>query len=237
VLQVRKSQDRGYANRGWLESYHTFSFANYYDPNFMGFRALRVINEDYIAGGGGFATHPHQDMEIITYMLAGQLEHRDTLDNHSVIRPGEVQQMSAGRGVRHSEHNASAEERAHLLQIWIEPNQLGVAPRYGQRDYSQALAKGEVAGEMTLVASGSGRDNSIPIYQDAEVWATRCELGDLQTQLKLRASRFGWLQVAKGNLRVGEVALQAGDGLAISEQSEISLRAEGGAEFLFFDLP
>lgn len=230
MLALRPSQERGHANHGWLDTYHTFSFADYFDPNHMGFSALRVINEDRVAGGTGFGFHPHQDMEIITYVLSGALQHQDSMGFTSVIRPGMVQRMSAGSGVMHSEVNPSPDEAVHLLQIWIQPNQKGVAPRYDEKDFSAALRPGQ----LVLVASRDGRDGSLHIYQDADLYVALPE-SDRPLVLSLQGGRKAFVQVARGQVSVNGHRLQAGDGLGVMEESELKLEGEG--EALVFDLP
>jgi len=193
MISIRRAEDRGHFDHGWLKTFHTFSFADYYDPKFMGFGTLRVINEDTIAGGEGFPTHGHRDMEILTYVVEGAIAHRDSTGKEGVIRPGELQRMSAGRGVRHSEYNALEEGETHLLQIWIEPNETGIEPRYETRDFSAPLEKGE----PVLLASPNGKSGSLEIAQDAWVWARRFTTGT-EWHLPLSKGRLGWLQVIKG---------------------------------------
>lgn len=231
MLKVRKSQARGHADHGWLQSQHSFSFANYYDPEQMGFRALRVINEDRIAGGGGFPMHGHRDMEIISYVVSGALEHKDSAGNATVIRPGEVQRMSAGRGVMHSEYNHSRSEAAHFFQIWITPDRAGQDFGYGQRSFAEELARQK----LTLVVSPDGAAGSIRINQDARLSIGRLAAGE-SLALELAAGRHGWLQVVKGSLKVGGESLATGDGLAASEERLVRVEASAAAEFLFFDL-
>ena len=233
MLQIRKSTERGHANHGWLESFHTFSFADYYDPSNMGFRVLRVINEDLIAGGKGFPTHPHQDMEIITYLVEGALEHKDSMGTSSVIYPGEVQHMSAGTGVQHSEFNHFKDKASHLLQIWLLPSQRQVKPQYGQKSFAADLEKKD----LVLTASPEGRDGSLPIHQDVDLyvgkWATARE-----HQFKFRAkSRYGWVQLVSGSLKINDTQLSPGDGLAVTGEEQILLQSKGAVEFLVFDLP
>lgn len=232
MLSVRKSSDRGHARHGWLDSYHTFSFADYYDPAEMGFSSLRVINEDRIAPGAGFPTHPHRDMEIITYVLEGALEHRDSLGNGSQIRPGEVQRMSAGTGISHSEYNASPAEPVHLLQIWILPAQAHLAPGYEQKRFPIA----EEPGRMHLLAAPDGRDGAVTVHQDCRLYGAVLQPG-MAIDFPLDAKRSGYLHLARGTLRVGELNLSAGDGLKIREENALRLSADGTAELLFFDLP
>ena len=231
MLTIRKSEERGHANHGWLDSYHTFSFASYYDPQHIAFRSLRVINQDQIAGGKGFGTHPHRDMEIITYMLDGALEHKDSMGNGSVIRVGDVQRMSAGTGITHSEFNPSATETAHLLQIWILPNQEGVKPSYEQISFTRE----EKLNQLRLIASPDGRDRSVTIYQDAYIYASILEDGAEVTHL-VNQNRYAWIQVARGTVLVGDRLLNGGDAIASDQAGDLKLIAQGSAEVLVFDL-
>ncbi|MFM7888368.1 MAG: pirin family protein [Pseudanabaena sp.] len=231
MLTIRKSGERGQANHGWLDSYHTFSFANYYDPQHMAFRSLRVINQDLIAGGKGFGTHPHRDMEIITYMLDGALEHKDSMGNGSIIRVGDVQRMSAGNGITHSEFNPSATETAHLLQIWILPNQQNVTPSYEQISFSRE----EKLNQLRLIASPDGRDRSVTIHQNAYVYASILEDGAEVTH-RLKPNRYVWLQVATGNVLVGDRLLNAGDAISGDQAGDLKITSQAGAEILVFDL-
>src|SRR5688572_16519171 len=210
MIAVRKSAERGRANHGWLDSRHTFSFADYYDPQHMGFRALRVINEDRVQPGQGFGTHAHRDMEIVSYVLAGELAHRDSLGTGSVIRPGDVQRMSAGTGVTHSELNPSPRESVHFLQIWILPEKDGLPPSYEQRHFPAEERKGR----LRLVASRDARDGSLRVHQDVDVYASLLGRGDAVTHA-LRPGRHAWLQLARGRCAVNGVALEAGDGAAV----------------------
>jgi redox-sensitive bicupin YhaK (pirin superfamily) len=232
MITVRKSQDRGHFQIGWLDSRHTFSFGEYYDPRHLGFSALRVINEDEIAPGKGFGTHPHRDMEIVTYVLEGELEHKDSLGTGSVIRPGEVQRMSAGTGIQHSEYNPSADNPAKLLQIWLLPDKKGVAPSYEQK----AFADSELQGKLRVVASPDGRDGSVTIHQDTQLYAAKMAKGDKVT-LPLAANRAAWIQVIRGSLDVNGTALAPGDGAAVTKESALELAANDNAEILVFDLP
>ena len=231
MLDVRRADDRGLASLGWLNSRHTFSFGHYYDPRHMGFGALRVINEDRVQPGGGFDTHGHRDMEIISYVLDGALEHQDSMGNGSTIRPGDVQRMSAGTGVRHSEFNASSTEPVHFLQIWILPEREGIAPSYEQRTYPDA----EKRGRLRLVASGDGREGSVTVHQDVDLYATLLTSGDSVTH-RLGAERQAWIHVARGAVRVDGEHLQAGDGVAIAGVDAITLEGDEDAEALLFDL-
>lgn len=219
-------------NHGWLNTYHTFSFADYYDPEQMGFSALRVINEDRIAEGTGFPTHPHRDMEIITYVIEGELSHKDSMGNSTVIKPGEVQRMSAGSGVRHSEYNSSKDKPTHLLQIWIVPNKLGIQPSYGQKSFSEPLNRGE----MVLAASPDGRVGSISIQQDMELYVAKAaKLGE--STIPTDENRRYWLQVVSGKIQVDGNYLEAGDGAGLEKIKELKLAWTVNSEFLLFNLP
>ena len=231
MLKVKKSNSRGQGDHGWLKSSHSFSFANYYDPKNMGFRDLRVINEDYIAGGMGFGAHPHKDMEIITYVVKGALEHQDSMGNKSVIRPGEVQHMSAASGVVHSEYNKTPDEEVHLLQIWIMPNQNGGKPQYGQKSFDDMLT----SGKLVLVASPDGREGSIPIRQDANLFVARPKTG-ATLEWQVPTGRALWLQVVKGELAVNGQLLAAGDALSTEQAETVTLQAKADSEFILFDL-
>ena len=231
MMRIRPSRERGHVDHGWLDTFHTFSFADYYDEEHMGFRTLRVINEDVVQPGLGFPRHGHRDMEILTWILEGALEHKDSTGGGGVIRPGEMQYMSAGRGVMHSEFNASDQESVHLLQIWIVPAEHGAPPRYSQKDFSQALA----GGGFVRVASPDGADGSIAIRQDATLSVARVA-EDRELRHGFAAGRAGWLQVARGQLRVNDLELGAGDGLAIEGERELVIQAGSGSELLLFDL-
>ena len=231
MIQLRKAEDRGHANHGWLDSYHSFSFADYHDPAHMGFSVLRVINEDRVQPGAGFPTHGHRDMEIISYVLEGALEHQDSLGNGSVIRPGDVQRMSAGTGVRHSEFNASKTEAVHFLQIWLLPKSHGIAPGYEQKHF----APEEIDNRLRLVASPDGRDGSVTIHQGASVYAAR--LNGNEVTHAFAPGRRAWLQVARGAVKLNGTTLQAGDGAGIENETTLRLEADGSAEVLLFDLP
>jgi redox-sensitive bicupin YhaK (pirin superfamily) len=230
-IEVLRAKERGHANHGWLESYHTFSFADYYNPEAMGFRALRVINEDRVAGGGGFPPHSHRDMEIISYVLDGALGHKDNLGNGSVIKPGDVQRMSAGTGVQHSEMNASKTDRVHFLQIWIIPDKRGHAPGYEQK----AFTREERQGRLRLVASPDGRDGSVTIHQDATLSAGLFAKGETATHV-VPSERYAWVQVARGTIQVAGETLAAGDGLAAVGPGELAITGTDDAELLVFDL-
>ncbi|MEZ2240682.1 pirin family protein [Microcoleus sp.] len=231
MIAIRKSEARGHANHGWLDSYHTFSFANYYDPKYMNFRSLRVINEDVINGGKGFGTHGHTDMEIITYVLEGALEHKDSLGTGAVIKPGEVQRMSAGTGIQHSEFNHSPSDSVHLLQIWLLPDRNGLTPSYEQRDFPLA----ERQGRLRLVAARDARDGAVKIHQDVDLYAAVLDK-DARVSHVLQSNRYAWVQVARGSVLLNGLALEQGDGAAVSDESELVIEATAEAEFLLFDL-
>ena len=231
MITTRRAQDRGHANHGWLKTHHTFSFADYYDPQQMGFRSLRVINEDFVAPGQGFGMHAHKDMEIVTYVLEGQLEHRDSMGNGEVLRPGEFQHMSAGTGIRHSEFNPSETEPVHLYQIWLLPEKSGIEPSYSQKAFS---AEGR-QDRWQVVASRSGQDGSLVIHQDATI-----ELANLSAnsvlEKELFAGRHAWLQVLRGSVTLNGNQLATSDGAAISGESRLLLKAQEPAEIMLFDL-
>ena len=231
MLAIRHSEDRGLANFGWLDSRHTFSFGHYYDPNFMGFGPLRVINEDRVQPGKGFDTHGHRDMEIISYVLDGALEHKDSMGNGSVIRPGDVQRMSAGTGVRHSEFNASETDPVHFLQIWILPEKQGLEPGYEQRHF----AADDKRGQLRLVGSRDGREGSVTIHRDADLYATLLDDGDSVSH-ELATGRKGWIQIARGSALLNEKQLGAGDGAAVEGPATIRLTASSATEILLFDM-
>ena len=230
MITVRKSNERGHAEHGWLDSYHTFSFADYYDPAHTHFRDLRVINEDYVAPEMGFGMHPHRDMEIITYVVSGALQHKDSMGNTAVMRAGDVQRISAGTGIMHSEVNASTKEPVHLLQIWILPDHKNAKPGYAEKSFAQAAP-----GKLHLVASKTGRDGSITINQDAGLYLGKLPAGETLVHV-LGAKRHGWLQLIKGELNVNGSKLQPGDAAAISDTQKVILTAAADAEFLLFDL-
>jgi len=232
MITIRPAQDRGTANFGWLDSRHTFSFGNYYDPNYMGFADLRVINEDKVIPGQGFGTHGHRDMEIISYVLQGALEHKDSIGTGSVIRPGDVQRMSAGTGIQHSEFNASDTEPVHFLQIWILPETKGIEPGYEQKTFTDAQKRNR----LRLVGSRDGRDGSITIHQDVNLYATTLQAGETVHHL-LPEERVAWLQVVRGAVQLNEQPLTAGDGAAVAQEAEITLQATStDAEVLLFDM-
>lgn len=231
MIETRKSEDRGRADHGWLISRHTFSFADYHDSRFMGFRNLRVINEDRVTPGRGFATHAHRDMEILTYVLDGALEHKDSMSNGSIVRPGDVQRMTAGTGVTHSEFNHSASGEVHFLQVWVVPEKPGEAPSYEQRSFSVE----ERRDVLRLVASRDGRDGSITLRQDVDLYAGLVSAG-ASVERPLAKGRHGWIQVAHGGVSVNGTVLVAGDGAAVSDESSLRVVAEADSELLFFDL-
>jgi redox-sensitive bicupin YhaK (pirin superfamily) len=228
---LRLSEHRGHANLGWLDTKHSFSFGHYHDPAHMGFGALRVINEDLVEPGAGFDTHGHRDMEIVTYVLDGALEHKDSLGTGSVIRPGEVQRMTAGTGIRHSEFNASQSDRVKLLQIWILPEKQGLTPSYEQKSFSLA----ERRGRLQLLASRDGRDGTVTIHQDADLYGGLLD-ADETASFDLRGGRKAWIQVARGTITVNGQSLYPGDGFGITEAGTIDIVATDGTEFLLFDL-
>ncbi|OZI34920.1 quercetin 2,3-dioxygenase [Bordetella genomosp. 10] len=232
MLTLRRSEERGYADHGWLKSHHTFSFADYYDRNHMGFGPLRVINDDRIAAGRGFGTHGHRDMEILTYVLEGAIAHKDSMGNGSTIRPGDVQRMSAGRGVLHSEFNPQADQGTHLLQIWIEPDVAGIVPEYEEKRFDEA----EKRGRLRLVASPDGADGSVRIHQDARLYVGLFD-GAERAELALAEGRRAWVHVARGSVVVNGQALKAGDALAARDESRLEVSQGDGAEVLVFDLP
>jgi quercetin 2,3-dioxygenase len=232
MITLRYAHERSHARHGWLDSYHTFSFADYYDPRHMGFRALRVINEDRVQPGRGFGTHPHRDMEIISYVLEGALAHKDSLGTGSVIRPGEVQRMSAGTGVTHSEFNSSQTEPVHFLQIWILPERTGLPPGYEQRAFPTEVKRGN----LRLVASHNGRDGSLTIHQAVDLYVSLLAPGEAVTH-PLIPGRHAWIQVARGSLLLNDVPLSAGDGAAASDESRLAMTATDQTEVILFDLP
>jgi redox-sensitive bicupin YhaK (pirin superfamily) len=232
MITIRPAAQRGDADHGWLHSRHTFSFADYHDPKHMGFRALRVINEDKVEGGQGFGTHPHRDMEIISYVLEGALQHRDSLGTGSVIRPGDVQRMSAGTGVRHSEFNASQDELVHFLQIWLMPSARGIKPSYEQKTFTDD----DKRAQLRVVAAPDGRGDSVTIHTDAVLYAGVFEQGE-RAELALAPGRHAWVQVARGSLNVNGKLLSSGDGAAISDEASVRIEGQsGGGEVLVFDL-
>lgn len=232
MLQIRKSNDRGHANHGWLNTYHTFSFASYRDPRHMGFRSLRVMNEDWVAPGQGFGTHPHQDMEIVTYVLEGALEHKDSMGNGEVLRPGEFQRMTAGTGITHSEFNPSPTEPVHLYQIWLFPSEKGLEPSYEQRRFPES----DRHNKLQLVASPSGEHGSLLIHQDARIYLGNLDKGS-QIHQQFASNRHAWLQVLRGSVTVNGQRLETSDGVAVSDEAELAIQAAENAEIMLFDLP
>jgi redox-sensitive bicupin YhaK (pirin superfamily) len=231
MITTRGASERGHFDFGWLDTFHTFSFGDYHDRNYMGFRALRVINEDRVAGGTGFPPHPHRDMEIITYVLEGALEHKDSLGTGSVIRPGDGQRMSAGSGIRHSEANASETDPVHLLQIWILPEKTGIKPGYEQK----AFPREEKLGKLRVIASPDGRESSVTINQDASLYVALLEPKQ-KVEHTLAEGRYGWLQVASGAVKLNGKELKQGDGAAISDEKLVTIEGSESAEILLFDL-
>ncbi|MEO0347126.1 MAG: pirin family protein [Pseudomonadota bacterium] len=231
MLAIRPADERGVANFGWLDSRHTFSFGHYHDPRFMGFGPLRVINEDRVKPSQGFGTHGHSDMEIISYVLDGALEHKDSLGTGSIIRPGDVQRMTAGTGVRHSEFNASDEDPVHFLQIWILPEKNGLEPSYEQK----AFAAEDKRGQLRLVGSRDGRDGTVTIHQDVDLYASLLDDGE-SVSYSFAKGRYGWLQVARGSVRLDGNVLTAGDGVALKDASSITIDGVDDAEILLFDM-
>ena len=231
MIRQRKSDERGHFDHGWLRTYHTFSFSRYYDPGQMGFRSLRVMNEDWIAPGQGFGTHGHDNMEIVTYVLEGGLAHRDSLGSGDVLRPGELQRMTAGTGISHSEFNASPAESVHLYQIWLLPERKGLEPSYEQKAFPEA----ERHNRLRLVASPDGHDGSLTIRQDARLYLRSLDQ-NRELTYALAADRHAWLQILRGSVTFNGLALSAGDGAAVSEESALAVRANGPSEGLLFDL-
>jgi quercetin 2,3-dioxygenase len=231
MLTIRPASERGHAEHGWLDSHHSFSFADYYDPDHMGFRALRVINEDRVAPAKGFGTHPHRDMEIISYVLDGGLAHKDSLGTGSVIKPGDVQRMSAGSGVSHSEFNASPSDPVHFLQIWLVPSQRGIKPSYEQKTFTEA----DKRGRLRVVASPDAREGSVTIHTDAVLYSGLFDQGE-SAELTLAEGRHAWVQVARGSVRLNGQELAAGDGAALSDVTKLELVGVERAEVLVFDL-
>jgi redox-sensitive bicupin YhaK (pirin superfamily) len=230
MVTIRRSEERGHANHGWLDSHHTFSFADYYDPKHTQFHSLRVLNEDRVLGGQGFGPHPHRDMEIISYVVSGALEHKDSLGTKAVMRVGDVQRISAGTGVVHSEYNASADEPVHFLQIWIMPDERGVKPQYAEKSFRDAAA-----GTLNLIASKTARDGSLSIHQDADVNVAKLMKGG-SLDYAFANGRAGWVQLIDGSLAVNGAKMAAGDGAALSGEDQVRFESADGAHFLFFDL-
>jgi redox-sensitive bicupin YhaK (pirin superfamily) len=231
MIRVRKAKERGHADLGWLKTYHTFSFATYQDPKYVHFRALRVMNEDFVAPGQGFGTHPHDNMEIVTYVLQGALEHKDSMGNGEVLRPGEFQRMSAGSGITHSEFNPSSTEPVHLYQIWLFPKERNGTPSYEQKRFAEEGRRNN----WQLVASSDAADGSLRINQDAQIFLANIDPGK-ELQRRFADDRYGWLQVLRGGVSINGVELEAGDGAAISAEASIALQSAVGAEVMLFDL-
>ena len=231
MIQLRRAMDRGHADHGWLNSYHTFSFASYRDPEHMGFRSLRVMNEDRVAAGQGFGTHPHRDMEIVSYVLEGALEHQDSMGNGQVLTPGEFQRISAGTGVTHSEFNSSAEQSTHFYQIWLLPKSQGIAPSYEQKRFDDS----ELKNALRLVAAPDGADGSLSIHQDARIYLSKLESG-CSVAAQLATGRHAWLQVLRGKVTLNGAVLDTSDGAAISDETKLSITAMSAAEIMLFDL-
>jgi redox-sensitive bicupin YhaK (pirin superfamily) len=236
MIKVLKSKNRGHANHGWLDTYHTFSFADYYDPKFMGFRSLRVINEDRVDPANGFGTHGHNDMEIITYVMEGALEHKDSMGNVGVIRPGDVQRMSAGTGVRHSEYNQSKLDPVHLLQIWILPEKKGIAPSYEQLAFSKEARSGKLK-QIAAPASANGTNgNAVKVHQDVALYSAILQPGE-SVKHELATGRYAWVQVAKGSADLNGTKLEQGDGAAVEKEDALQITgSEPDSEVLLFDL-
>jgi quercetin 2,3-dioxygenase len=227
---IRRANERGHAEHGWLDTYHTFSFADYYDPNWMGFRTLRVINDDLVMPAMGFGTHPHRDMEIITYVLSGALQHKDSMGNGRIIRPGEVQYMAAGTGIQHSEFNPSKDEAVHLLQIWILPERTGLKPRYAEKSLARVPM-----GQFNLIVSKSGREDSLAINQDADLYVAKLEPGN-EAGHELKPGRHAWVHVAEGEVKLNGDTLKSGDAVGFSEEARVKLLAARPSQVLLFDL-
>ncbi len=231
MIKIRKSRERGHTNLNWLDSYHTFSFGDYYDPKHMGFRSLRVINEDWVKPSAGFGSHPHRDMEIITYVLEGALQHKDSMGNGSTIKPGEIQRMSAGTGVTHSEYNRSRTEPVHLLQIWILPKKKNIEPSYEQREFNP----GEKQGKLHLVATSDGRNSTVTVHQDVNLLASLLAPGEKVTY-SLKPDRYAWVQIVGGSVILNGHQLKQGDGASVSEEATLEISASDSSEILLFDL-
>jgi redox-sensitive bicupin YhaK (pirin superfamily) len=230
MMTIRRANERGHADHGWLNSYHTFAFADYHDPQWMGFRDLRVINDDTVAAGAGFGRHPHRDMEIISYVLDGELEHQDSMGNGRIIQPGEFQYLAAGTGVVHSEYNPSKQVPVHFLQIWIQPDKSGAKPAYGEKSCANAAP-----GRLHLIASKAGREDSLRINQDADVWLAKFSDGQTVTH-ELKPKRHAWVHVAEGKVTLNGQPLNGGDAAAVSDESKLELAGKGYAQVLVFDL-
>ena len=231
MIEIRKAEDRGHANHGWLDTYHTFSFADYQDPDHVRFRSLRVMNEDVVAAGQGFGTHPHHDMEIVTYVLQGALEHKDSMGNGEVLHPGEFQRMSAGTGITHSEFNPSTDESVHLYQIWLLPERKGIQPSYEQKRFAEE----ERQNRLRLVASPDAADGSLRIHQDARIFLSSIDNGHV-VKHRLEEGRHAWLQVLRGGVHLNGLSLETSDGAAVSNQLDLEIEADTAAEIMLFDL-
>lgn len=231
MITLRKANDRGHVNHGWLDSYHTFSFASYIDRNHMGFRSLRVMNEDRVAAGKGFGTHGHADMEIVSYVLEGALEHKDSMGNGEVLHPGEFQRMSAGTGITHSEFNPSASQAAHFYQIWLLPKSKGIEPSYEQKKFDDS----ELQDSFRLVASPEGLDGSLTIHQDAKIYLSRLAQGKT-LQSPIPEGRFAWLQVLRGSVSLNGVSMEVGDGAAVHSETQLTIVGDSASELMLFDL-
>lgn len=231
MVTIRKAEDRGHANHGWLNTYHTFSFSSYRDPAHVHFRSLRVMNEDFVAPGQGFGTHPHEDMEIVTYVLEGALEHKDSMGNGEVLRPGEFQRMSAGTGITHSEFNPSSTEPVHLYQIWLFPEQKGITPSYEQKRFADE----ERHNQLRLVASRDAAEGSLLIHQDARIYLSSLDNGQ-QVSHELSENRHAWLQILRGNVTLNGERLSTSDGAAVSDETHLTIEANDAAEIMLFDL-
>ncbi|CRL65101.1 pirin family protein [Proteus penneri] len=229
MIYLRKANERGHANHGWLDSWHTFSFANYYDRDFMGFSALRVINEDRVIPGEGFGTHPHKDMEILTYVLEGNIEHKDSMGNKENVPAGEFQIMSAGTGITHSEYNPNSDKGLHFYQIWIMPNTVGITPRYDQRRFDTTVSK-------QLILSPDARDGSLKVFQDMTLWRWNLKKGE-EAQYQTETGRHIWLQVVKGKIAINDIIATTSDGIAIANEDMIRFVGDEDSEVLLFDLP
>ncbi len=231
MIKIRKAEDRGHADHGWLKSHHTFSFASYLDPNNMGFRSLRVMNEDVVAAGKGFGTHPHDNMEIVSYVLEGSLEHKDSMGNGEVLTPGEFQRISAGTGITHSEFNPSPTERTHFYQIWLLPKSRGIVPSYEQKRFPDE----EKHNDLRLVASPDGDQGSLSIHQDTRIYLSRLDEGR-SVEYNLPDGRYAWLQVLRGQVKVNSIQMDTSDGAAIGEETQLKMEASSDAEIMLFDL-
>ena len=231
MIKLRKHHERGHADHGWLKTYHTFSFASYHDPEYMGFRSLRVMNEDRVAAGQGFGTHAHENMEIVSYVLEGALAHKDSLGNGEILKPGEFQRISAGTGITHSEFNPSKDEISHFYQIWLLPKSKGIEPGYEQKQFDDS----EITNSLRIVASHDGRDGSLSIHQDAIIYLSKLESGN-SLNYDIPPARHAWLQVLRGSVTLNETAMDTSDGAAISNETELSITATDDSEIMLFNL-